>query len=65
MAYINSAGNCQIGGNGTTVVGSGGSLDIYPLDGTSNLFLTYNGAQQLNNISVVAFKISGPIPGGF
>lgn len=65
MAYINSAGRCQIGGNGTTVVGSGGSLDIYPLDGTSNFFLTYNGAQQLNNISVVAFKISGPIPGTF
>jgi hypothetical protein len=65
MAYINAAGQCQIGGNGTTVVGAGGSLDIYPLDGTSNFFLSYTGSQQLNNISVVAFKISGPIPGGF
>lgn len=68
MAYVNAAGRIQIGGNGGTTVGSvtgTESLEIYPLDGTSNLFMTYNGASQLNNMSVVAFNISGPIPSAF
>jgi hypothetical protein len=67
-AYVNAAGRIQIGGNGGTTVGSvtgTESLEIYPLDGTSNLFMTYNGTPQLNNMSVVAFLISGPIPGTF
>jgi hypothetical protein len=68
MAYVNSAGRIQIGGNGGTTVGSvtgTESLEIYPLDGTTNLFMTYNGTSQLNNMSVVAFNISGPIPSTF
>jgi hypothetical protein len=68
MAYVNSAGRIQIGGNGGTTVGSvtgTESLEIYPLDGTTNLFMTYNGASQLNNMSVLAFNISGPIPSAF
>lgn len=68
MAYVNAAGAIQIGGNGGTTVGSvtgTESLEIYPLNATNNLFMTYNGTQQLNNMSVVAFLISGPIPGTF
>jgi hypothetical protein len=68
MAYVNSAGRIQIGGNGGTTVGSvtgTESLEIYPLDGTTNLFMTYNGTPQLNNMSVLAFNISGPIPTTF
>lgn len=68
MAYVNAAGAIQIGGNGGTTVGSvtgTESLEIYPLNATNNLFMTYNGTQQLNNMSVVAFLISGPIPSTF
>jgi hypothetical protein len=68
MAYVNSAGRIQIGGNGGSTVGSvtgTESLEMFPLDGTTNSFLTYNGAQQLNNMSIVAFNISGPIPSAF
>lgn len=68
MAYVNAAGRIQIGGNGGSTVGSvtgTESLEMFPLDGTTNSFLTYNGAQQLNNMSIVAFNISGPIPSAF
>ena len=68
MAYVNAAGAIQIGGNGGSTVGSvtgTESLEMYPLNGTNNLFMTYNGSQQLNNMSVVAFLISGPIPSAF
>jgi hypothetical protein len=68
MAYVNGAGAIQIGGNGGSTVGSvtgTESLEMYPLNATNNLFMTYNGAQQLNNMSVVAFLISGPIPSAF
>ena len=66
MAYVNTAGRIQIGGNGSTTTLGGGILDIYPLDSTTSLFLQYTGTGQgLLNISVVAFKISGPIPGTF
>ena len=66
MCYVNAAGRIQLGGNGSTTVLGGGILDIYPLDGTAFFALTYTGTGQgLANISVVAFKISGPIPGTF
>jgi hypothetical protein len=64
MCYVNSAQRIQMGGNGSTSVIGGGVLDLYPLDGTALFALVYTGTGQgLSNISVVAFKISGPIPG--
>lgn len=64
MCYVNSAQRIQLGGNGSTSVIGGGVLDLYPLDGTAFFALVYTGTGQgLANITVVAFKISGPIPG--
>jgi hypothetical protein len=66
MAYVNAAGRIQMGGNGSTTTLGGGILDIYPLDATASMFIQYTGTGQgLLNISVVAFKISGPISGTF
>jgi hypothetical protein len=68
LAYVNSSRNIQMGGAGYADVGGAGGSDgvyIFPLDGTTNSSLVNSGAQQLNNFSIMAFKISGPISNAF
>jgi hypothetical protein len=65
MAYVNSAGAIQIGGNGTSTFPVGGSITIYPNEGANNMSLVIVASPGLANMSVVAFNISGPIPSAF
>ena len=66
IAYVNSGGRVQMGGATVADVGSVGGNDVLkisPTDGANTFNYAYNGANQITNFSVVAFKISGPIPG--
>lgn len=66
MAYINSAGNCQMGGSAAVDVGALGGSDTVSLqvNPAATAFTLYNnGPQSLVAFQVSAFKISGPIPG--
>jgi len=66
IAYVNPSGQIKMGGNATTTTPGPGVLDLFPIDSTTNMFLQYTGTGQgLVNVSIVAFKISGPIPGTF
>ena len=70
ICYINSAKQCQMGGSsqcnvGTVANTSNAIIEIFPLNGQTNLQINYTGAQPLTNFGVYAFNISGPIPGTF
>ena len=66
--YVNSLQRVQMGGSGLSDLGTVGGNDIMlliPQDGTPNFFYQNNGGQQLNNFSIVAFKMSGSVSGAF
>jgi len=70
MMYVNAAGKVEIGGSvsvnvGTSLNSADQSFELYPLNGSTNLGYTYTGGQELVNFSIIAFKISGPIPSTF
>jgi hypothetical protein len=65
ICYVDSAGLIQMGGSAFADVGSVGSADALEWAPTNNTSFTgaYTGAQQVNNFSIFAFKLSGAIPG--
>lgn len=65
ICYVGSTGLIQMGGSAFADVGSVGSTDAIEWAPTANTSFTgaYTGAQQVNNFSIFAFKLSGPIPG--
>jgi len=67
FCYVNNAGNVAIGGAGYADLGAVGSDDNIQFAPISNNSFSgsYGGVQQVNNFSVLAFKLSGPIPGTF
>jgi hypothetical protein len=57
-----------MGGSTFADVGSIGSTDgllVYPQQGGQAFNLAFTGAQPIVGFSIVAFKLSGPIPGTF
>ena len=68
IAYVNNARQVQMGGSTFADVGSIGSTDgllVYPQQGGQAFNLAYTGTAAIVGFSVVAFKLSGPIPGTF
>ena len=67
ICYVGPTGVVAIGGAAFADVGSIGSddcIEFAPIN--NNTFNgSYTGGQQVNNFSVLAFKLSGPIPGTF
>jgi hypothetical protein len=65
ICYVDSTGLIQMGGAAFADVGSVGAADCIEWAPTANTSFTgvYTGAQQVNNFSIFAFKLSGPIPG--
>jgi hypothetical protein len=65
ICYVGSSGLIQMGGAAFADVGSVGSADALEWAPTNNTSFTgaYTGGQQVNNFSIFAFKLSGPIPG--
>jgi hypothetical protein len=65
ICYVDSAGLIQMGGAAFSDVGSVGAADAIEWAPTANTSFAgaYTGAQQVNNFSIFAFKLSGPIPG--
>lgn len=67
ICYVNATGVVAIGGAAYADLGSIGSDDNIQWAPISNnsFSASYGGVQQVNNFQVLAFKISGPIPGTF
>ena len=66
MAYVNSFGVIQMGGSGWSIGGGTGATAVLtPNDGTTTLTFINQSPQQLNNFSIVAFKLFGAITGAF
>jgi hypothetical protein len=68
VCYVNNARQVQMGGSTFADVGSIGSTDgllVYPQQGGQAFNLAFTGAQPIVGFSIVAFKLSGPIPGTF
>jgi hypothetical protein len=68
IAYVNSTGQVQMGGSVYSDSGTIGAADgfvVTPQQGGAAFNYAYNGSNTIVNFSVVAFKLSGPIPGTF
>ena len=67
ICYVGPTGVVAIGGSAFADVGSIGSDDNIQWSAANNTVFngSYVGSQQVNNFVVLAFKISGPIPGTF
>jgi hypothetical protein len=68
VCYVNNARQVQMGGSALGDVGAIGSTDgllVYPQQGGQAFNLAYTGASATIGFSIVAFKLSGPIPGTF
>jgi len=68
IAYVNATGQVQMGGSVFSDAGSIGGTDgllVYPQQGGANFLYAYTGSTPVTNFSVVAFKLSGAIPGTF
>ena len=67
ICYVGPTGVVAIGGAAYADVGSIGSDDCIEFGPINNNVFngSYTGGQQVNNFSVLAFKLSGPIPGTF
>jgi hypothetical protein len=70
MAYVNNLkiiemGGCALLNVGTSANSDNSVVELFPINGTTNIQLVNTSAQTLVNFGVYAFNISGPIPGTF